>query len=374
MKQKQLNIVLFIFLLFLTSCGNQEPIKIGFAGEITAGRTDLGVDGRDGAILAVETINQQGGVNGQLLQLIVKDDEGKADVAQKVDAELVQQGVVAIVGHMTSDRTASVWEQLNQAKMVLISPTASSSQFTGKADDFFRVIVTTDLRAKGLAKHIYQTRRIQRLICIYDESNLAYNKGFWEDIKVEFEKLGGKTDQVFSFTPNKTDLPALMKEVKTTEPTAIMLIASPTDTALLIQYSRQLGLNTQFFATGTSLTDKLLEQGGRAVEGLELDTSYYPENPLPSFQKFLTEFEKRFRRKATFPAMYSYESVLVLAEALKQTNGQAKDLPQALLKINNLEGVQGKISFDEYGDVKRDTYIVVVKNGQFQLLDTISYQ
>ena len=71
-------------------------------------------------------------------------------------------------------------------------------------------------------------------------------------------------------------------------------------------------------------------------------------------------------------ATYAYESVLVLAEALKQTAGEADGLPEALTSIKNLEGVQGTISINEYGDVERDSYIAIIKDRQFAVIEVIS--
>lgn len=377
MKQRYFlfNVILFVSLLFvLTGCGNQEPIKVGFAATLTGSQAQLGVDARDGAQLAVETINQSGGINGRSLQLIIKDDGGKPEIAKQVDGELRQQNVVAIIGHATSGQTAAVLDQINQAKIVLLSPTASSDQFTGKADYLFRVVSTTNARIKGLARYIYQTHQVRNLVIIYDEGNKAFSEPYWQGSKAAFEKLGGKADRTFPFTSGKTDLSALMNEIKATNPEAILFISSATDTALMMQYGRQLELKAKLFSSAWAQTNELLEKGGKAVEGLEMDAVYDAQSSYPSYQKFVTQFKSRYNRETTFPTSLGYEAVLVLAAALKQTNGQAGGLPEALIKIKDLEGAQGKISLDEFGDVQRDAYIVTVKDGQFKLVNTVPYQ
>jgi branched-chain amino acid transport system substrate-binding protein len=194
----------------LVGCLSRPPIKIGVAVELTGRRGELGVAARDGAQLAVEQINERGGVNGRPIELIVRDDGGDPDTARRVDADLVAQGVVAIVGHVTSAQTAAAFEQMNEAEVVLISPTSSSTQFSAQADYFFRVMPSNDLMGKALAVHMYINRGVRQIVGVYDLSNRAFTETYWESIRAEFERLGGEAGTAFGFTPGETDQRSLM--------------------------------------------------------------------------------------------------------------------------------------------------------------------
>ncbi len=130
-------VLLVVIVLIVVRSLRSRAFLLGFAGELTGRHAGMGVDGRDGAILAVDEINKTGGINGRKIKLIIKDDKGDPEVARRVDVELIKQGVVAIIGHITSGQTAAVLEQINKANVVLISPAASSIQFSGQADFFF---------------------------------------------------------------------------------------------------------------------------------------------------------------------------------------------------------------------------------------------
>jgi branched-chain amino acid transport system substrate-binding protein len=125
------------------------------------------------------------------------------------------------------------------------------------------------------------------------------------------------------------------------------------------------------FSSTWAQTNELLEKGGQVVEGLELGAVYHPQHPSPAYQQFLDQFETRFQRQPGLAATHAYESILVLARALEQTNGRTAGLPEALIAIKHMEGVQGTISMDEYGEVKREVYIAVVQDGKFQVIHTI---
>ncbi len=357
--------------LILMGCADQEPILIGFSVELTGPRSELGVAARDGAQLAVDEINQRGGVNGRPIKLIIKDDKGDPEIARQVDKQLIDQGVVAIIGHTTSGQTAAVLDQINEAKVVLLSPTSSSTLFSGRADYFFRVMPGNELMGTSIANRIYNKHGVQQLTGVYDSGNQAFSGTLWEAVKTEFESLGGDASQVFTFTGGQTDLEDLMLQVSATQPEALIFIASAVDTALMAQYIRQDHPEILLFSSTWAQTDELLEKGGHAVEGLEMSAVYNPQHPSKTYQEFARRFENRYNRQPGLATSHAYEAVLVLAHALEQTNGQAKNLPQALTAINNLQGVQGTISIDEYGDVIREVYIVQVKDGQFEVIDTI---
>ncbi len=361
-----------LFLIWVVGCVSKAPITVGFVAELTGKRGQLGVDARDGAQLAVDVLNEQGGINGRPIQLLVRDDKGDPETAQQVDAALVEQGVVAIIGHTTSGQAAAVYDQINAAQVVLLSPGASSEQFSGQADYFFRALPTTDLMGEALAWHIYHNRNVRHLVCVYDESNRAYGEFLWQAIKVKFEALGGEAGQLFTFMPDETALDALMQQVQAAAPEGVVFIASPVDTALMVQYGHQQGLEARLFSSPWAQSDALLEKGGQAVEGLEMIAGYTPQIPYPPSQRFAEQFEARYGRQPTLLASNGYEAALVLAYALKQTQGRAQGLPEALVTVKDLEGAYSPISLDEYGDVKRDVYIAMVKDRAFEIVDIIS--
>lgn len=360
----------FILMLVLSACAPQEPIKVGFSAELTGGRSDLGVDGRDGVQLAVEIINEQGGINGRPVELIVKDDKGDPEVARQVDAELAKAGVVAILGHMTSGQTSAVFDQNNQAQVVMLSPTASSIDFSNKADHFFRVIPTNEFMGQALAKHI-AAKGFSSLAIVYDLSNLSYTEPLALSAQAEFEQLGGQVSQPFTFKSGETDLQTLIGEVQAARPDSIIFISSAVDTAVMAQYLRQNDPELPIYAVPWAQTPELIQKGGKSVEGLELTALYNPQNDSAEFKEFSQKFEARYGRTPTFPAAFSYDAALTLLEGLKQTKGQAEGLTDALTGISNIAGLQGSISLNEYGDVLRGIHIAAVENGEFKVIDTI---
>ena len=363
--------ILCIILGFILAGCSPAPIKVGFSAEITGKRGELGVAARDGAMLAVDYINAHNGIQDRPIELIVKDDKGQPTEALRVDQELIREGVVAIIGHTTSEMTAAVFDEINRGNILLISPTTSSSEFTGMDDNFFRVIPDTTYLGGTMGQHIYQTRGIRQLTGVYDLSNQTFTNAFWQATQEVFTRLGGDASQSISFTSGKDDLSLLAEQVAAKQPQAVLIAASGIDAALFTQYLRLKIPDIPVFASSWSYTNELLEKGGRAVEGMELSAVYNPSNPYPKYAAFTRDYETRYQRSPSLGSAHAYEAVLVLAQTLQITGGAPEGLHQAISSIQGFEGVQGPISIDPYGDVRRDVYIIRVENGQFRLINTI---
>jgi branched-chain amino acid transport system substrate-binding protein len=363
---------LALLLLLLPGCQSTSPIVIGFAAEITGRRSELGVDGRDGAQLAVNHINAQGGVAGRPLRLLVYDDQSDPNTARQVDRMIMEQGAVALIGHMTSEMTKAVLEQNNQAGLLTISPTASSSEFSGLDDYFLRVLPDTASMGRALADYIYTHSAVDRVLLVYDLSNLSYTQSLSEAFQRQFSHLGGDADQSISFTSNESDLKGIAFAIRAAQPQAVVLLTSAFDGALLLQYVRPALPNTRFFGASWSVTNELIAKGGRHVDGVELISVYDPNYASASYQAFLQAYQQQYSRRPSLAASHAYETVLVLAEALQQTDGQAQGLKTAVLEIQNFPGLQGEISFDPYGDVSRPLFMTRVIDGQFVVVATLS--
>lgn len=355
-----------IILLLESGCGTQDQILIGFSGQLSGAYADLGIKGRDGVLLAVENINAKGGINGRKLKLIVQDDKGTPDGAKTADMALVKAGVVAIIGHMTSGLTMAALPVLSETDTVMVSPTTSTVELTGLDDNFFRMAVTCATEARFLTRHMRENRGLSRPAVIRDQDNAAYTNAYWDAFSREFTDTGGRVIGDWRFSSGrKPDFSRILKEIKTGAPDALLIIASPLDTALLAQKIRAADPVIPLFSSGWGQTDALLQNGGHAVEGIEIVIYFNSNSQNPQFIEFRNRYASKFGRDPTFAGGTGYEAMMVLAEALGRTSGSKKGLKTALQKIKNFEGLVGSISMDKYGDVIRTHFLHTVKNGKF---------
>ncbi|HYA14750.1 MAG TPA: ABC transporter substrate-binding protein [Syntrophales bacterium] len=363
-----LMMILFIGALSFSfaGCIKKEPIRVGFVAELSGKQAELGVQERNAVQLAVDAVNASGGVVGRQIELIIRDDLGTPDGAKIADHELINAGVVAIIGHATSKETEAALPVIDAAHMVMISPTTSAPQLSGVSKYFFRVFMTSLPRTQYFAQHIFKSRGLSRIAIIYDTDNAAYTKSFAVAFSNKFQSLGGKVvaEQGYSSSA-KPDFSLLMSKLRATGAEGLVIIASDFDTAIIAQRTRLIGWRVPLFTSGWAQTDILVNNGGRAVEGLEIEQSYAIDPQSPNYLDFKKRFETRFGRAPSFGAAFGYETVMVLAAALKKTGGKAEGLREALLEIHDFQGLVDTFSFDKNGDVLRPFYLGAIRDGKF---------
>ncbi len=352
----------------LICCSRRQPLRLGYFAELSGPRSEMGINGRDGAQLAVDEINAAGGIDGTLLQLITRDNKGIAGNSLKAVQELMHEGVAAIISHATSEQTAETLSFINQNKVVLLGITTTSSDFSAKKDYFFRVAPDNDIMGTALADYLHENYGFPAYLGIYDICNRAFSVSILKIVDTRLREYGEKIDASIPFDACQDDLRIIAEKVISHQPQGVIIAAAPLETAYLAQHLRRLDLQIQLFGTVWAHTKTLIDKGGRAVQGMVLITDITTLEDTPVFRDFTKHFMERYGRPPALDSYHTYEAIYIIAKALQQTGGKSEGLAEALLSIQDFPGLLGKISFDAYGDVKRDVYIIKVNGNQFTTL------
>jgi branched-chain amino acid transport system substrate-binding protein len=187
----------------LAACTKKEPVRLGFVGGITGRVADLGVAGRNGAMLAIEERNAAGGVNGRQIELVVRDDEQNPETAKRVVTELIRSKVEVIIGPMTSGMAMAVVPLVNASRTIMVSPTVTTSELTGKDDNFLRVISSTAEYGAKNARCEFERCGHRTVAAIYDLSNRSYTESWFNSFRSTYEGLGGRIVKTVTFTSGK---------------------------------------------------------------------------------------------------------------------------------------------------------------------------
>lgn len=359
-----------LMMIWPAGCDRKAPIRIGFVGPLTGRHAEMGISGRNAALLAVDQCNAAGGIDGHPLQLIVRDDRHDPSVAVQVDRELVDAGVVAIVGHMTSAMSLTALPLINEKKIVMISPTASSNSLTGIDDYFFRVMTPNRLQTDRLAAYAFKARKLRRMAGIYDLSNGEYTDGFRHNFQAEFEYLGGEIVQMIAYRSTvMTPFADLVHQATVSAPDGLMVAASGYDTAMICQQLRQLGYTIPVIASSWAMTSELLRLGGQAVEGAVFCNPYDKDSPKKEFLEFKQSYGDRFDGAPDFVAFAAYDASQVLFQALMKSPDGSR-LKELILQIGTFPGLSWDIEINRYGDAHTGQYLIEVTGGRFQVIDS----
>jgi len=361
-------LLLLLSLPALFSChDSQEPIRIGFVGALTGRYSDLGVSGRDGVILAVEEKNRLGGLLGRPVELLTRDDRQDPQVALQVDQDLINSGVIAILGHMTSAMSMAALPLLDKTQTVMLSPTTASPLLSGKKDFFFRVYEPIDKEVWDLAFWIAKSKQIKRMAATYDLKNAAYAKDYAERFEKAYRTMGGHVlITVGTESSNPKDIIDMAESLRLLDIDALLIVHNALDTILILETLRKAAWEGTAFASPWSMSKEILEQGGNAVEGLHSIVPFLPDHNSPRYQDFRRAFLGRFRREPDFPAVCGYEAAQVLFAAYEKAGSPGQALAEAIVEIGEFQGLQTKIVMDPFGDPQREKFKVVIKGAKME--------
>ncbi|TRZ64898.1 MAG: hypothetical protein D4Q79_00470 [Spirochaetia bacterium] len=337
-----------------------ESIKIGVLTPLTGQIAEYGQNVKAGLDLAVQEINNNGGVNGKKIQLIYQDT--KCDPKETTSAfnNLVDiQGIKYILGSVCSSEVLAIAPLANNKKVIIIGAAASSPDITNAGDYIFRVYPSDDYEAKVAAETIYNKLDKKSSAIIY--LNNDYGKALKDVFESYYKNLGGNIVDSEGYEQSAKDFRTQLVKIKEKNPEAVYMISYPVDGGLLVKQARALNINSQFIGTSGSKGTDIIKNGGNATEGLMAITIAGATGMAA--QKFNQSYENYYGKKPGMFADRGYDSLYVLAKAIEGVSGDVKN---NLYLIKDFDGASGKIIFNSNGDIEGQNYdVFVVKNGEF---------
>lgn len=367
MKTVMYTIILFISLLLLCigGCKQKPPIKIGFVGNLTGHLSNWGIESQNGVLLVIEQVNASGGIRKHPIELIIKDGQQDPELAAQAVGELIDEGVVAILGPTISTTAMQVIRIANARQMLLIAPTVITNTLIGR-DDFFVSVAQSNVRhASDLAVFLFEKAGWRSIVAAFETSNRAYSENLYMTFQERFESLGGSIEFVQPFSPG-SGYAEIARSLALFFPDGIFLVANDIDTAAICKEVRKLNSAVPLAESGLAISDDLIRNGGTAVEGLLLFQNPFDDPVNREYQKFKTLYRDRFGNEPSDLAVYGYDAANVLIEALQQSKEWSPvTLKETILRIKEFHSPLADFEIDAYGDASRQNSIVTVKEGHF---------
>lgn len=344
-------------------CGAQQPLRIGFLGGLSGRVSDLGIGGRNGTQIAVDDINAAGGLAGRPLELIARDDEQNGELARQRLAELYDLGVAFVVGPMTSTVAAAVLSLANERRIPLISPLAGANDFRGKDDAFFRVVSDSANSARQQATELLK-RGLRRVVTVADTQNGVFTRNWSSFASERFVAGGGVALPTLEFeaAPGLKFL-ELAQRIAGTSADGVIIAASAADSAVLVQQLRRLREGMFIALSVWAGTEELPALGGRALDGVLVPQFFDRFSATPRWMDFVARYRTRFGDLPGYAALNGYDAMQMGAAAMRGAG--RGDVVAALRQVRELDGLQRKLSFDEFGDCLQSTYLTEVKDGRY---------
>ncbi|MDA3969783.1 MAG: ABC transporter substrate-binding protein [Desulfobulbaceae bacterium] len=347
---------------FVACSQEPKPIKIGLAVNLSGPGGSVGAHIRDGALQAVEDINNQGGVKGRPLQLLVRDDQNSREGVLRADESLLNEGVVAIIGHSQSSNTLIAHPYVTSRNTILFTAYTSTIELTGRDDLFLRTAVDTALYGRKTAA-LLQSRGLRSVVFLIDSSNAVFGDNWLDATKRHFP---GDIRAVRFDPATSPDWSQVIGELLNPGPDAVILLTKSTTTATAAQFIRKQNKTIPLITTIWSQSPELINLGGQAVEGMTIITFINPENSHPAFLDFSARLERNFGKKATARSARAHEMIMILADGLTRSTAMGGEPLKDAILAGEYESILGRVGFDPFGDVVRPVYEVLVRDGELK--------
>lgn len=358
-------VVTIIILLGLRYYVTTRPIYVGFGSGLSGQWSQLGVQVRNGVLLAIDDINAQGGIKGRKLMPVVMDSKNDNDHTEALLKIMDEENINFFIGFSVSSMTPSIHQILDESNILVISPTMSTNNLTGIDDHFIRVC-NASLEETNIIINTLKNQSKKDFILTYDTSNKPYTEPM-RDILVEKSDENGLTFIAeYPFNSQDVDYDALTQAITKENASHIIIFASGVDTAQIAQRLALLNSNAQLYSAAWATTDDLLQSGGQAIEGMHVSGLYDIASETPRYLAFKDKMMVNYNDSPSFPEIFGYESIMILKEGILAANStNPAKVKAAIIQQHNFQGLQQAIEIDKFGDAHRPYYLYKVQNGEF---------
>ena len=219
-------VVLTILLSAMNGCSTKkETVKIGVVGTMSGMQSDLSVSGRRGIEIAVDEINERGGINGCQIELIIKNDENNYERAAEIVQEFADEGVSYVIGHYTSGMMLAAYDELSKHDILYLGPTISSDSLSLMDDNFIRFIASTKEQAEILNTIALRDDHV-KFVILFDEKNLGFNELLYHNFEEILMSHGGEVVWNYGFeTIDETVTEEMVNYLKLIESETLIFFA-----------------------------------------------------------------------------------------------------------------------------------------------------
>jgi len=351
-------VTLAVVLIVVRTKKEPEDMKIGAILPLTGVAANHGQDAKDGIIMAINEINEKGGLGKRPIKVIFEDSLSTVNGCISGVQKLIQIDKVPIIlGPISSSDVLAVAPIVEKTRTVLFTPSASSPEISQAGDFVFRNSLLAPPQGKKMAEFCFRNLKQKTAAVFYMNDDTG--RGYYEAFRNAFESLGGKIIFVDTYDREDKDFRTQIAKLKNSEAKCVYVPAIPQTMGLIIKQAVELKYNPIFLSNIGIEGEDLLTIAGDLAESV-----FYTSVPVSN--KFIENYEKTFGRTPKIAAPLAYDSTKIASIAITQGGYNSIGIRDALYRITNYEGATGLVnSFDANGDAERELIIKTVKNGKF---------
>lgn len=324
--------------------------------------------------MAVDEINAEGGINGEVpIKLVYEDDEGVPANSVTVVQKLVEQdNIDMLLGSVPSSCTLANMEVTKAAGVPHITPCSSNATITQVGNEYiYRMTATDPTHAKTLLKYASEHLGATKIAMLYESSDFGTGA-----FKIVSELCGDYGIEMVTseiYNSGDTDFSVQLTKMQSKEPDVFLFWGYHTEVALIGNQMKQYGIEIPVIGTGYN-SPELTSLGGAGVEGIVLTTAFDAANPDPTVQAFDAKYASHYGAGYDQNAPQSYDAVYLIADAVTRCINDGADWSDSevlngYIATANFDGATGNTSFDENGEMVKELMVIQIVDGEHTIVE-----
>jgi branched-chain amino acid transport system substrate-binding protein len=328
-----------------------DTIKIAVVTSISGDNKPWGTDQLDGCKLAVDEFNKAGGLNGKKVEIVEGDTASKPDQAKLAAEKVLGQGVIGIVGEVSSGNTIQIAKSAFDKGVPVVAVGATKTDLTDEGAHVFRVCYTDAFQGPAMAHFAFEKLN-KKKVAILTDNALPYSQGLSDSFRAEFKKLAGEdsivADEKYeSGSKQGTDYQGVLTNIAKANPEALFLSGYFTEVGPIAKQARAAGIKAVFLGGDGWDSDTILAGAGDAILGGYFANHYNNLDPSAEVQGFLAKWKAAHggAEPSTTMGALGYDAMAVTLDALKRAKSlDSKGLMAAIEDTSDFKGVSGSIT------------------------------
>ncbi|MFN3925821.1 MAG: ABC transporter substrate-binding protein [Pseudanabaenaceae cyanobacterium] len=300
-----------------------------------------------GVAQAQDKANQKGGINGVPLKVLIVNDDSDPELTPRIADLLVSQPeVLGVVGHFSSDATLAAVPAYESGGLVMISPTSTSVQLSGKGKHIFRTVPSDRFTAQALARYMLQ-RLGKSKAAVFFNGKSAYSNSLKNEFATALFADGGQIVAELDLGDTTLDVSLAYQQAQQQGAEVIVLL---TNMAILDKALQVVAINRKRLPLlgGDSLYNpKVLQIAGGSAAGMVVAVPWMALSHLNS--PFVKASRQYWRGDVNWPTAMSYDATVALIQAI-QAQGRDRTGIANFLRSNTLQGSTNSVQFMPGGD------------------------
>jgi branched-chain amino acid transport system substrate-binding protein len=357
---------------------DDEPIKIGLGFDLTGAESSLDLPASNGALLAIEQINADGGVLGRQIEPVLRDSRYEMDITAQIARQFVEEdNVAAVVGFTDSDSVLAAGPVVQEAGIPFITAGATSPLLPEQVGDlFFMACFGDNVQAAAAAEYAFEN--FGDTAYLLTDEGVEYTTLLAAYFKARFEELGGTIVLEDAYADDATDFSTQITKIRALEeqPAFYFISAMPYNVGPVVKQLREAGLDGPVVGGDGYDTPDLVSVAGDAANNVFFTTHALMDDEIgtEAIQEFIAAYDEAYGHppENAFAAL-GYDAMLLLADAIERAGStDAADIQAALLETEDFPGITGAITFSEGSHIpQKGVTIIEVVDGQFTLAEEV---